>query len=229
MHILALCTILCTVTLYIICYKKIDNSKNIYDEKISPVLEKMGNNQEITNLVLQHLSNYTTKVEKNKEKNEKISYYNVNNDKIIIKDTEDLKDCTRLIHVSHECIHSIQSKKMLKLHYIFSNINILYFLATFIYFFYNKNSDIRLALLFVQMAIFLTTFVLKIITESDASYRAPEVAIEFMTDKVDKDTLNKFRKQVREELYPIMPMFYFSLFMQGAVLLIINQVAAILI
>ena len=35
--------------------------------------------------------------------------------------------------------------------------------------------------------------------------------------------------KVENEIYSIVPMFYFSLFMQGAILLIINQVGAILI
>ena len=164
MYILALCTILCTAILFFICYKKINNTEVIYDEKISPVIEKLGDNEVITNIILKHISNYTTNVEKNKEKNEKISYYNVNNDKIVIKDTCDLKDCSRLIQICHECVHSIQDKKLLKLHFIFSNINILYFLGTFLYFFYNSGETLRMALLLIQIFIFLITFMLKIIT-----------------------------------------------------------------
>lgn len=229
MYILALCTILCTAGLFFICYKKINNNEVIYDEKISPLVQKLGDNEVITNIVLQHLNNYTTKVEKNKEKNEKISYYNVNNDKIVIKDTTDLKDCSRLIQICHECVHSIQDKKLLKLHFIFSNINILYFVGTFLYFFYNSSENLRMTLLLIQIFIFLITFMLKIITESDATYRAPIVAYDFLSDKIDKKSLDEFKKKIEKEVYSIIPTFYFSLFMQGAMLLIINQVGAILI
>lgn len=229
MYVLALGTILCTAILFFICHKKINNNQVIYDENVSPIVEKLGDNEVITNIVLQHINNYTTKVEKNKEKNEKISYFNVNNDKIVIKDSNDLKDCSRLIQICHECVHSIQDKKLLKLHFIFSNINILYFLGTFLYFFYNDNQDVRMTLLLIQIFIFLITFMLKIITESDATYRAPIVAYDFLSDKVNKKSLDEFKKKVEDEIYSIIPIFYFSLFMQGAMLLIINQIGAILI
>ena len=229
MYVLALSTILCTAILFFICYKKVNNNQVIYDENVSPIVEKLGDNEVITNIVLQHINNYTTKVEKNKEKNEKISYFNVNNDKIVIKDSNDLKDCSRLIQICHECVHSIQDKKLLKLHFIFSNINILYFLGTFLYFFYNDNQDVRMTLLLIQIFIFLITFMLKIITESDATYRAPIVAYDFLSDKVNKKSLDEFKKKVEDEIYSIIPIFYFSLFMQGAMLLIINQIGAILI
>lgn len=229
MYVLTLCTILCTAILFFICYKKINNDQVIYDEKISPIVEKLGDNEAITNIVLQHINNYTTKVEKNKEKNEKISYFNVNNDKIVIKDTSDLKDCSRFIQICHECVHSIQDKKLLKLHFIFSNINILYFLGSFLYFFYNDNYNVRMNLLIIQIFIFLITFMLKIVTESDATYRAPVIAYDFLSDKVDKKSLDEFKKKVENEIYSIIPLFYFSLFSQGAILLIINQIGAIFI
>ena len=149
-------------------------------------------------------------MEKNKDKNRKISFYNVNNDKIVIKDTTDLKDCSRLIQVCHECVHSIQDKNVLKLHFIFSNINILYFLGTFLYFFYDKRESVRLALLLIQIFIFIITFILKIITESDATYRATIIANDFLKDKVEGETLNNFVKKIENEVYSIAPVMYFS-------------------
>ena len=228
-YILLLSSVLCTAILFLICYKKINKTEVIYDDKVSPIVEKLGDNETITNIVLQHVNNYTTKVEKNKDKNQKISFYNVNNDKIVIKDTTDLKDCSRLIQICHECVHSIQDKRILKLHFIFSNINILYFLGTFLYFFYDKRESIRLTLLLIQIFIFIVTFVLKVITESDATYRATIVASDVLKDKLDKDVLNSFIKKVENEIYSIAPIMYFSLYMQGIILLIINQIGAILI
>ena len=228
-YILLLSSVLCTAILFFICYKKIDKTEVIYDDNVSPVVEKLGDNETITNIVLQRINNYTTKVEKNKDKNQKISFYNVNNDKIVIKDTTDLKDCSRLIQICHECVHSIQDKRILKLHFIFSNINILYFLGTFLYFFYDKRESIRLTLLLIQIFIFIVTFVLKVITESDATYRATIVASDFLKDRLDKEALNSFIKKVENEIYSIAPIMYFSLYMQGIILLIINQIGAILI
>ena len=101
-YILLLSSVLCTAIVFFICYKKINKTEVIYDDKVSPIVEKLGDNEAITNIVLQHVNNYTTKVEKNKDKNQKIRFYNVNNDKIVIKDTTDLKECSRLIQICHE-------------------------------------------------------------------------------------------------------------------------------
>lgn len=228
-YILVLSSILCTAILFWICYKKTNGNEVIYDETISPIVEKLGDNQVITTSVLQQLDSYTTSVEKNKEENEKTSFYNVNSDKIVIKNTKDLKDCSRLIQICHECVHSIQDKRILKLHFVFSNINILYFLGTFLYFFYDKRESVRLTLLLIQIFIFVITFMLKVITESDATYRAPKVAYDFLKDKVDEKSLNDFINKVEGEIYSITSLMYFSLYMQGAILLIINQIGAILI
>ena len=228
-YILLLSSVLCTAILFFICNKKIGKNEFIYDDKVSPVVEKLGDNEAITNIILRYVNNYTTKVEKNKDKNQKISFYNVNNDKIVIKDTTDLKDCSRLIQVCHECVHSIQDKNVLKLHFIFSNINILYFLGTFLYFFYDKRESVRLALLLIQIFIFIITFILKIITESDATYRATIIANDLLKNKVEEETLNNIVKKIENEVYSIAPVMYFSLYMQGAILLIINQIGAILI
>ena len=76
---------------------------------------------------------------------------------------------------------------------------------------------------------FIVTFVLKVITESDATYRATIIANDFLKDKVERETLNNFVKKIENEVYSIAPVMYFSLYMQGAILLIINQIGAILI
>ena len=60
-YILLLSSVLCTAILFFICYKKIDKTEVIYDDNVSPVVEKLGDNETITNIVLQRINNYTTK------------------------------------------------------------------------------------------------------------------------------------------------------------------------
>ncbi len=229
MYLLTVCTILCTIILFFVCNRKIGNEDVFYDEKISPVVKAIGDNEKLAEEILKYIGNTTTKVEKNEDNKIKASFYNCNTDKITVKNTEDLDDCSRLIHIAHECVHSIQEKKLVKAHFILSNIQIFYFLGIFIYFFYNKNLELRLSLLLIQIFIFSATFFIKIVLESDATYRGPILAFRYLTDKIDKVSLRNFEKNVEERLYKMVPMSYFSLYMQGAVLMIITQVGAILI
>ena len=229
MYILLICTVLCTIILFFISNKKVESTEVIHDEVVSSIVKRIGDNENLAKEILNYVENNTTKVEKNEDEKIKASFYNCNTDKITIKNTTDLEDCSRLIHISHECIHSIQDKKLLKVHFILSNIQILYFLGIFIYFFYNNNLDLRLDLLLGQVFIFIATFFMKIVLESDATYRGPELAFRYLSDKVEEKSLNEFRKNIQEKLYKIVPITYFGLYMQGAFLLIIAQVGAIFI
>lgn len=229
MYILLCCTIITTIILYFISYKKINVISEIKDEVVSPILEKIGGNESVAKEIFKFLNNKTTTVEENKDKNIKSSFYNHSNNKIVIKQTEDVKECSRVIHIAHECVHSIQPTKLLKAHFIISNIQILYFLGIFIYFFYNNDTNLRFNLLLIQIFILFINFFMKVVLESEATYRAVDVAISYLGQKVEIEKLNNFKKKVEEKLYKMVPFSYFSHYMQGAILVIIAQIGAILI
>lgn len=229
MYILISCSILCTVILFLVCNKNVNNDEVLYNDNISLKLKELGNNEVIATNILNYIGNKKTKVETNKDPKVKASFYNGNTDKIVIKNTCDLEDYSRVVHIAHECIHSIQDKKIVKASFILSNIQILYFLGIFIYFFYNKNSDTRFALLLVQVFIFIMTFFVKIVLESDASYRGPELAFSYLEDKMGSEELKAFKNSVRNKMCGIIPVFYFSIYMQGAILLMLAQVCALFI
>ena len=228
MYILIICTIFSSILLFFVCYKKSNVVEVIHNEEISPILKKIGDNEVIAKEILNNLNNTHTSVEKNKDDNIKASFYNCNLDKIVIKDTKDLEDLSRVVHIAHECVHSIQDKKIQKVHFIISNIQILYFLAIFIYFFYNKNMELRFALLLIQMFVFFCAFFIKVVLESDATYRAVLVSLEYLHDKVNLKQLKTFKQIVEDNLYKLVPISYFGLFMQGIILLIIAQIGAVL-
>lgn len=228
MYILVICTILSSSFLFWVCYKKSNVNEVIHEEEISSILKNIGDNEVIAKEMLSNLSNNHTSVEKNKDEKIKASFYNCSTDKILIKDTKDLEDLSRVVHIAHECVHSIQDKKIQKMHFFISNIQILYFLAIFIYFFYNKNMELRFALLLVQVFIFFVTFFIKIVLESDATYRAVLVSLEYLHDKLNPKQLKLFKQIVEENLYKLVPVSYFGLFTQGVILLIIAQFGAVL-
>ncbi|MBE5813135.1 MAG: hypothetical protein E7314_05720 [Clostridiales bacterium] len=228
MYILIICTILSSSLLFFACHKKSNVEEVIHDEEISPILKNIGDNEVIAKEILGNLNNTHTGVEKNKDEKIKASFYNCNTDKIVIKDTKDLEDLSRVVHIAHECVHSLQDKKLQKIHFFISNIQILYFLAIFIYFFYNKNIELRFTLLLVQVFIFFITFFIKVVLESDATYRAVLVSLEYLHDKLNPKQLKIFKQIVEDNLYKLVPMSYFGLFVQGVILLIIAQVGAVL-
>lgn len=229
MYILISCSILCTVILFLVCNKNVNNDEVLYNDNISLKLKELGTNEVIATDILNYIGNKKTKVETNEDPKVKASFYNGNTNKIVIKNTCDLEDYSRVVHIAHECIHSIQDKKLIKTQFILSNIQILYFLGIFIYFFYNKNMELRLWLLLVQVFIFIATFFIKVTLESDASYRGPQLAFEYLEEKVGSDEIENIKKEVNGKLYKMIPISYFSLYMQGAMLMIIAQVGAILI
>ena len=70
---------------------------------------------------------------------------------------------------------------------------------------------------------------MKLVLESDATYRGPQLAFSYLSQRVNNNVLEKFKKEVENKLYEIVPVSYFGLYMQGAFLLIIAQVGAIFI
>jgi hypothetical protein len=73
------------------------------------------------------------------------------------------------------------------------------------------------------------TFFIKITLESDATYRGPNLAFEYLETKINNKEIKDFKKEIENKLYNIVPISYFSLYMQGVLLLIIAQIGAILI
>ena len=73
------------------------------------------------------------------------------------------------------------------------------------------------------------TFFIKITLESDATYRGPNLAFEYLESKISNKELKELKKEVENKLYNIVPISYLGLYMQGALLLIIAQVGALLI
>ena len=79
---------------------------------------------ESLNKILEKLNN--TQVNVKEDENSKTSLYVVIGNTITIANIKD--SFTRVQTIAHECIHSIQNKKMLWFNFIYTNLYILYFL-----------------------------------------------------------------------------------------------------
>lgn len=94
------------------------------NKKLNEITDHFPENIDICKSILERLNNKEVVIEENKEG--KSSLYIVFSNKISIANIRD--NFTRIQTIAHECIHSIQSKKLLWFHFIYSNLYILYFL-----------------------------------------------------------------------------------------------------
>lgn len=228
MGVLISCTLVTILVLSLLCMRGKTEETEIFNSEISTAVANLGNNETLARSILKYLGNTHTKVQKNKDENAKVSFYTCISDTITISINKDSKELSRFVHVAHECVHSIQNKALLLFHFLISNIQILYFLAIFIYFFYTDQQEIKFSLLLIQVFIFFITFFIKVVLESDASYRALSVASSYIESRTDRKTTLAFENCIKDKLYTLMPKFYFSLFMQGGSLLLLAQIGAFL-
>ena len=85
------------------------------EEKLNKLSEKYPSNVDICRDILKKLKNEDVKIEEDKEATTTL-YLAVTN-KIFIADTK--SSYTRIQTMAHECLHSIQDKKMLMFNFIF--------------------------------------------------------------------------------------------------------------
>ena len=95
------------------------------NEELDKITKKYPDNIELCKEYLKKLENEKVKIEENKEA--ETSLYIALTDKIIIANVRN--SFSRIQTIAHECLHSIQNRKMLIFNFIYYNICIIYFLA----------------------------------------------------------------------------------------------------
>lgn len=99
--------------------KKIGENK-----KLNELVNRFPENIEVCRSILKKLNNETVTIEETKEN--KTSLYIAITNKIIIANIRDTY--TRIQTIAHECIHSVQNRKLLVFHFVYSNIYLIYFI-----------------------------------------------------------------------------------------------------
>lgn len=148
------------------------------NQELNKIAKKYPKNTEICKSILKKLGNKTTQIEE--DINSEATLYIAIQDKISIGNTHE--SFTRIQTMAHECLHSIQDRKMLIFNFIYSNIYILYFFLICILVIIKKLpnemmfSNILLILSFVY-------YIIRIFLENDAMIKAEYVAKEYMEEK----------------------------------------------
>ena len=167
--------------------KKITENKEL-DEKI----KKYPNNIEICKSFLKKLNNEKVKVEENSD-NEASLYIAVTN-KILIANISNTY--TRIQTIAHECLHSVQDRKILMFNFIFSNIYILYYIIICVLAIF-KILPNKLVFLSIYLLLSLAYYMVRIYLENDAMINAKYLAKEYMEEiKISsKEEIDKIVKE----------------------------------
>ncbi|MCI8641067.1 MAG: hypothetical protein HFJ59_04265 [Clostridia bacterium] len=148
------------------------------NKELDEIVEKYPKNIEICKEYLKKLKNEDVKIEEDKNSNSTL--YLVMSNKIFIANLKN--NYTRIQTIAHECLHSIQSKKMLWFNFIFSNVYILYFLVICIFAIF-KMLPFKMLFLSIFLILGMVYYAVRIYLENDAMIKARFLAKEYMNEK----------------------------------------------
>ena len=164
--------------------------KYIFDYKMKE-LKHIGDDEELDNLAkaypsnidmcqdyLKKLGNESVKIEENE--GAEASLYIAITDKILIADIQ--KSYTRIQTIAHECLHSVQSRKLLLFNFAFSNVYLIYFVAicTLLVF---KALPYKMMFMVIFLILSMVYYLVRVFLENDAMIKARYLAKEYMVEK----------------------------------------------
>ena len=170
------------------------------DKALNKITNVFPKNKEICEEILEKLNNKDVEIEElGEDSKSQTSLYLVMQNKIIIANIKD--NFARIQTIAHECIHSVQDKKILKFNFIFSNISNLYFLVICILALLNIfNEQVWYCILISLILIQSISFIVRSHLETDAMTRAEYVAGAYINEKklLNKDDEEKIINTYKE-------------------------------
>lgn len=148
------------------------------NKELDELTKKYPENIEICKEYLKMLGNENVNIEEDKDSNSTL--YLIMSNKIFIADLKD--SYTRIQTIAHECLHSIQSKKMLWFNFLFSNFYILFFIVICILGIL-KVLQFKMMFLTIMMILGLIFYSVRVYLENDAMTKARFLAKEYMQNK----------------------------------------------
>ena len=156
--------------------KEVEPLKENKDLEI--LTNKLPENTQIAKEMLEILGNQTVKVEVSK--NSKTSLYIAITNKISIADIKN--NYARIQTIAHECLHSVQDRRLLLFNFIFSNIIILYWLTISILTAIHVITNIAIPV-FVLLLMATIKLAIRGFLETDAIMKSKYLSKEYMESK----------------------------------------------
>lgn len=147
------------------------------DKELDTLTQKYPGNIEICKWYLRKLKNENVKIEEDEKSN--ATLYLVTSNKIFIANLKN--SYTRIQTIAHECLHSIQNKKLLWFNFIFSNIYLLYFAIIFLLGIF-KVLPYKMLFMAIFLILSLVYYAVRTYLENDAMIKARFLAKEYMED-----------------------------------------------
>ena len=173
---------------------------------LEDIISKLPPNEEVAKDILKMLDNSKTKCVLDKDI--KNSYYVYLNDTMYISDREKVKNnSSRICLVAHECWHSIQSKFIQKLNFIFSNLELLTFIIAAVLRIFTKFEII----VYIYYAIILLSLIFRIILEQDAVRNSIPLAKNYMEKYLSKNDTEFITAKYKKKINILYIPFFISL------------------
>ena len=174
------------------------------DEELEKIVEKLPDNEQLAKIYLQKLNNNTVKIDKWNDEKIKTSVYNAMTNTITIGKID--KMYTRIQTVAHECLHSVQPKRILKFNFWFSNINILYFIVLLILTLFRIIEETNIQI-FILLMLGIIQYSIKSYLEKDAMTKAKYLVNEYFDtnndiENTEKEKLLKKYEELNEKAIP---------------------------
>ena len=221
--------ILIVIIISIIVLKKVfkANAKEIKDiandEKLNNITKTLPSNKEICKTILKKLNNENVEIEEEENTN---CFYFIATNKIILNKENSF--FVRIQTIAHECIHSIQDKKMLWFNYIFSNLLNLFFIILIIL---EITGVIQNTILFVGIffILILIQYSVRSTLEINAMTKAKYLACEYLKEQNIKETneiANKYEELnkagIKYTCFQLLSSKLFMLFIYLIISIILN-------
>lgn len=152
--------------------------------RLDEITSRFPENKEICEAILERLDNRKVKIKENEDKENKTSLYLVISDTIFIANIKE--SYTRIQTIAHECLHSVQSKRLLLFNFVYSNVYFLYFLISMILTILGVFKEVKLQLAILCIVSFLY-YVVRSYLETDAMIKAQYLAKEYMLEYIQKN------------------------------------------
>ena len=147
------------------------------DKELDELAKRYPSNLEICKQYLKKLKNETVKVEE--DENSESSLYIAITNKILIANIS--STYTRIQTIAHECLHSIQDRKILLFNFVYSNVYLLYF-AIICILAILKILPYKMMFLVIFLILSLVYYMVRIYLENDAMIKAKYLAKEYMEE-----------------------------------------------
>ncbi len=148
------------------------------NNELDEISKKYPSNIEMCREYLEKLNNQNVKIEENKDT--EASLYIAITNKISIANIS--KSYTRIQTIAHECLHSIQDRKLLIFNFVFTNLYLIYFVIITILAILNL-LPYKLMFLNILLLLGLVYYSVRIYLENDAMIKARYLAKEYMEEK----------------------------------------------